>query len=174
MTHYFVGNRVYFFINARKHYSNINYLTIFSPKIKWSFSAKAKKSSLHIHSDKYGSHRYDIYSTSNNKSIETVVSLNAFRGLFYHYSVTYKVTEEHSPKYIINTEKQNKWFMTKWFGNFLFSENRNEYIRIAFEYNSTPWRVYNLAHRSKARSRKEERILMELKERGIITVIRLF
>ena len=60
--------------------------------------------------------------------------------------------------------------MTKWFGNFLFSENRNEYIRIAFEYNSTPWRVYNLAHRSKARSRKEERILMELKERGIITV----
>lgn len=64
--------------------------------------------------------------------------------------------------------------MTKWFGNFLFSENRNEYIRIAFEYNSTPWRVYNLAHRSKARSRKEERILMELKERGIITVIRLF
>lgn len=89
-------------------------------------------------------------------------------------SVTYKVTEEHSPKYIINTEKQNKWFMTKWFGNFLFSENRNEYIRIAFEYNSTPWRVYNLAHRSKARSRKEERILMELKERGIITVIRLF
>ena len=89
-------------------------------------------------------------------------------------SVTYKVTEEHSPKYIINTEKQNKWFMTKWFGNFLFSENRNEYIRIAFEYNSTPWRVYNLAHRSKARSRKEERILMELKEKGIITVIRLF
>jgi len=52
--------------------------------------------------------------------------------------------------------------MTKWFGNFLFSENRNEYIRIAFEYNSTPWRVYNLAHRSKARSRKEERILMHV------------
>ncbi|WP_455586187.1 hypothetical protein [Bacteroides sp.] len=64
--------------------------------------------------------------------------------------------------------------MAKWFGSFLFSENRSEYIKIAFEFNATPWRVYSLAHRSKARSRKEEEILIKLKERGIITVIRLF
>lgn len=64
--------------------------------------------------------------------------------------------------------------MVKWFGSFLFSENRNKYIRIAYKYNSTPWRVYSLAHRSKARSRKEEKILVELKETGIITVIRMF
>ena len=99
MTHYFVGNRVYFCHKDqyifRKSKINITFFyqceeTLFKyqlfnnilPKIKWSFSAKAKKSSLHIHSDKYGSHRYDIYSTSNNKSIETVVSLNAFRGVF--------------------------------------------------------------------------------------------
>lgn len=64
--------------------------------------------------------------------------------------------------------------MAKWFGSFLFSRKRNEYMKIASDFGTTPWRVYSLAHRSKARSRKEEKILMKLKERGIITIIRPF
>lgn len=64
--------------------------------------------------------------------------------------------------------------MVTWFGSFLFSSNRKEYINIATTFNTTPWRVYSLAHSSRARSSKEAKILTELKEKGIITTVRLF
>lgn len=64
--------------------------------------------------------------------------------------------------------------MIRWFGSFLFSERRDVYVRIAYRFNTVPWRVYSLAHGSKARSGKEERILHELKKEGIISVVRRF
>ncbi len=64
--------------------------------------------------------------------------------------------------------------MIRWFGSFLFSSRRGIYIRIAFQFKKTPWRVYELAHGSKARSSKEEKILQELKDQGIISVVRPF
>lgn len=64
--------------------------------------------------------------------------------------------------------------MIRWFGRFLFSERRMVYIKIAFQFKVTPWRVYDLAHGSKARSNKESKILQKLKEQGIISVVRLF
>lgn len=64
--------------------------------------------------------------------------------------------------------------MIRWFGSFLFSTRRNIYVRIAYRFNTVPWRVYDLAHGSKARSSKEEKILQELKNQGIISVVRPF
>lgn len=58
--------------------------------------------------------------------------------------------------------------MKKELWGFWFSENKNSYIRIAFKFHSTPWKVYNLAHGSRAKSHKESQILEELKKEGII------
>lgn len=64
--------------------------------------------------------------------------------------------------------------MIMWFGSFLFSSRRGIYSRISFKFKTAPWRVYGLAHGSKARSSKEEKILQELKNLGIISVVRPF
>lgn len=64
--------------------------------------------------------------------------------------------------------------MIKWFGSFLFSSRRMVYIKVASQFKTAPWRVYELAHGSKACSNKESKILQELKEQGIISIVRLF
>lgn len=52
-----------------------------------------------------------------------------------------------------------------------FSERRSIYIRIACKYWATPWRVYRLGHGSKCKTRKDIKILSELKRYGIISQI---
>lgn len=52
-----------------------------------------------------------------------------------------------------------------------FSKRRSTYIRIAYKYRSTPWRVYYLGHGGKCETRKDMKILSELKRHGIISQI---
>lgn len=51
------------------------------------------------------------------------------------------------------------------------SGKRSIYIRIALKYWATPWRVYHLGHGGKCKSRKDMKILSELKRHGIISQI---
>lgn len=54
---------------------------------------------------------------------------------------------------------------------FLFSKRRDIYSRIAAEYDVSSFHVYKLAHGSRARSIKDERVLEELYKEGIISRI---
>lgn len=58
--------------------------------------------------------------------------------------------------------------MKKGFWKVWFSENRGVYIRIAFCFRSTPWRVYDLAHGRRSKSYEDIQILKKLEEEGII------
>lgn len=61
--------------------------------------------------------------------------------------------------------------MSAWLGGFWFSKKRNSYIKIAFQFRTTPWRVYNLAHGSRIKSYQELQILEKLKQEKIISNI---
>lgn len=62
--------------------------------------------------------------------------------------------------------------MKKEFWNFWFSHRRELYMELSFKYRITPWRVYGLAHGSRVRSSKENKLLTEMLQRGIICEIR--
>lgn len=64
--------------------------------------------------------------------------------------------------------------MKKEFWNFLFSHRRELYMELSFKYRITPWRIYDLAHGNRARSSKENKLLTEMRQRGIICGIRLW
>ena len=61
--------------------------------------------------------------------------------------------------------------MIKWFGSFLFSSRRMVYIKVASQFKTALWRVYELAYGSKVRSNKEDKILQELKEQWIVSIV---
>ena len=52
-----------------------------------------------------------------------------------------------------------------------FSRRRKIYIQIAYKFRSTPWRVYDLGHGGRSKSKKDIKILEELKQREIISRI---
>lgn len=61
--------------------------------------------------------------------------------------------------------------MKKRFWQFWHSKRKKTYFMLAYKYRVAPWRVYNLAHGSSAHSRKDDKILNDLKELGIITAV---
>lgn len=61
--------------------------------------------------------------------------------------------------------------MRKWLWGFWGSNNKNIYIKVAFKFRTTPWRVYNLAHGSRTKSYEETLILNKLKQEGVIVKI---
>lgn len=45
------------------------------------------------------------------------------------------------------------------------------YIKVASQFKTALWRVYELAYGSKVRSNKEGKILQELKEQWIVSIV---
>lgn len=51
---------------------------------------------------------------------------------------------------------------------YFFARHRNDYIRLAIHFRTTPTHVWKLAHGQIAKTRKETEILHELLEMGIV------
>lgn len=62
--------------------------------------------------------------------------------------------------------------MEKGIWKFFFSKNKSTYIKIALKYRSMPWRVYNLAHGKRIRTQKDNKIVNDLLEEGIISEVK--
>ncbi|WP_071145181.1 hypothetical protein [Bacteroides ihuae] len=58
------------------------------------------------------------------------------------------------------------------FGDFLYSTNRNIYIKLSLRYKVWPWRVYALAHGSRSKGRKDGKVLKALQKLGIISDVK--
>lgn len=54
---------------------------------------------------------------------------------------------------------------------FWSSPRRELYIRLARQYRTTPWKVYNLAHGSRTRCNTDLQVLKELEKEGVIAKI---
>lgn len=62
--------------------------------------------------------------------------------------------------------------MEKGIWRFYSSTNRNVYVKIALQYRTWPWKVYNLAHGKRSHTSKDHKILEELLKRGIINEVK--
>lgn len=45
-------------------------------------------------------------------------------------------------------------------------------MRISLKYHTTPWRVYKLAHGQRIRTKKDNKVVNELLEEGIISEVK--
>lgn len=56
--------------------------------------------------------------------------------------------------------------------SFWKSQNKWVYLRLAFKYGISPGRVYRLAHGRRSKGRKENLVLKELQEHGVISDVK--